>query len=66
MNRVGRPLFLQVDRRVIIHRYTLDQFLISINVPLQKRKINCSPISNNEFAGGRPNMKIKVTVYVKA
>ena len=33
---------------------------------LQKPKITCSPISNNEIAGTHLYMNIKIAAYVKA
>ena len=41
-------------------------YLQVLSYVLLYRYITCSPVSNDEIAGARPDIIIKVTAYVKA
>ena len=59
------PLLLQVKLYSEACYNTPLSCVVCITVPLQKRKITCSPIFNDEIARARPNMNIKGIAYVK-
>ena len=52
-----------MKNNVLIYRYTTIQVL---SYALLYRYITCSSVSNDDIAGARPDMNIKVTAYVKA